>query len=90
MDTNKPYEVYIIKSECGKLYTGMSENADIRLKNHNAGISKWTSKYQNWRMVYKESFPNYSEARKREIYLKKQKGGNGLKKIIEGGSSSGP
>ena len=83
MNTDKPYEVYVIKSKCGKFYIGLSENAENRLKKHNEGKSKWTSKYKNWRIIYKKEFKNLSEARKWENYLKRQKGGNGLKKVIK-------
>ena len=83
MNTNKPYKVYIVESECKKKYIGLSEDAKVRLDKHNAGLSKWTSKYKNWRIIYKREFKNLSEARKWENYLKRQKGGNGLKKIIE-------
>ena len=91
MNTNKPYEVYVIKSECGRFYIGLSENAENRLKQHNEGKSKWTSRYKNWKIIYKKVFNSLSEARKWENYLKRQKGGNGLKRIIkESDYSSGP
>jgi putative endonuclease len=87
MNTNKPYKVYIIQSDCGRLYIGLSEDIVERLREHNTGMSKWTSKYKNWKIIYTKDFPNLSEARKWENYLKRQKGGKGLKKILE---SSGP
>jgi len=82
MNTNKPYEVYIIKSDCEKFYIGLSENAEHRLNEHNLGLSKWTSKYKNWEIIYIKKLKNLSEARKWENYLKRQKGGNGLRKVI--------
>jgi len=82
MNTNKPYKVYIIKSECAKFYIGLSEDIEKRLTEHNTGKSKWTNKYKNWKIIYRKKFKNLSEARKWENYLKRQKGGNGLKKII--------
>ena len=83
MNTNKPYKVYVIRSECKRRYIGLSENPKSRLTRHNAGLSKWTSRYRNWTIIYEREFCNLSEARKWENYLKRQRGGNGLKKIIE-------
>jgi len=31
----------------------MSEDTETRLKKHNKGISKWTSKYKNWKIIKK-------------------------------------
>ena len=83
MNTNKPYKVYVIKSENNRLYIGLSENIKIRLKQHNSSHSKWTKRFKSWQIIYEKECNNLSEARKWENYLKKQKGGNGFKKIIE-------
>ena len=82
MNTNKPYYVYIIICDEGKIYIGLSEDIEKRIGQHNSGKSKWTSKYSNWRQVYKKKFENLTDARKWENYLKSQKGGNGIKKIL--------
>ncbi|MDD4412183.1 MAG: GIY-YIG nuclease family protein [Patescibacteria group bacterium] len=82
INTNKPYWVYVIKNDENKHYIGLSENVLVRLDQHNQGLSKWTSKFKNWKIVYTKQFGNLTEARKWENYLKKQKGGNGFKKII--------
>ena len=83
MNTNKPYKVYVIESENKRRYIGLSEDVKNRLIQHNAGLSRWTSRYKNWKITYKKQFNNLSEARKWENHLKRQKGGSGLKKIIE-------
>ena len=83
MEINKPYRIYIIESRNKRKYIGLSENIKHRLQKHNAGLSKWTSRYKNWKIIYEKEFDNLNEARKWENYLKRQKGGNGLKKIIE-------
>ena len=85
LNTNKPFCLYVIESQCGRRYIGVSSDFEKRLEMHNSGQSRWTSGYKNWRLIYSEKFENYTEARKREIYLKRQKGGNGFLKIIQSG-----
>jgi putative endonuclease len=65
-----------------RFYIGISENPKQRLEQHNAGISKWTAKFGPWVLVHTEQFADYSGARKRELGLKKQKGGEGFYKRI--------
>ena len=60
------YFVYIIRSECGRFYTGSTENLEKRLDKHNGGFSKWTARYKNWKLVYHESFFLRTEALIRE------------------------
>jgi predicted GIY-YIG superfamily endonuclease len=76
------FSVYIIRCNEGKLYIGLSSDTEKRIDSHNKKLSAWTSRFTNWEKIYKKEFDNYTEARKWEIYLKKQKGGNGLKKIL--------
>ena len=64
------------------MYIGFSEDVLKRLQQHNSGESRWTRSYKNWKLIYSKEFDNITDARKWEIYLKKQKGGNGLKKIL--------
>ena len=82
MDTCKPYWVYVIKCDEDRYYIGLSEDTVVRLDEHNKGLSKWTSRYKNWQIVYTKRFDNLTDARKWENYFKRQKGGNGFKKII--------
>lgn len=53
-----------------------------RIEAHNKKLSRWTSRYNDWKLIYVREFNDYTSARKWEIFLKKQKGGNNLKKII--------
>ena len=64
------------------MYIGATSNISKRLTQHNAGESRWTKRYKNWELIYKKEFNDYTNARKWELYLKRQKGGNGLKKEI--------
>ncbi|MFA5994199.1 MAG: GIY-YIG nuclease family protein [Parcubacteria group bacterium] len=76
------YLVYVIKSEENRYYIGFTADIEIRLSQHNSGLSRWTKQYKNWKVIYTKNFENITDARKWELYLKKQKGGNGFKKEI--------
>ena len=77
------YFVYILKSLMDSgYYIGQTKNLDDRLKKHNSGQVRSTKSRLPFVLVRKEVFPTRSEARKRENYLKKLKGGNEFKKII--------
>jgi predicted GIY-YIG superfamily endonuclease len=46
------YQVYVIKNVAGKFYIGLSENVQIRLRQHNEGISQWTRNRGPWQMFW--------------------------------------
>ncbi len=80
--SGKPYSVYILWSASArKFYIGISEDSAARLLRHNSGASKWTAPHAPWEIVHVEHMQNYSEARKRELLLKRQKGGAGFYKL---------
>lgn len=64
--------VYMIQNTFSDLYIGITENPDQRLKYHNekrgAQFTKRASKFQ---IVFLEEYPTATEARKREIQIKK-------------------
>ena len=63
------------------LYIGMSEDVRQRLEQHNSQRSKWTKSRGPWRIVWQSAPLLYSEARKLENKLKRQKRGDGFYKI---------
>lgn len=73
MGKDEPWEVYIIETTSGKLYTGITNHLDQRFNDHQSGkkgakffrISKPKS------IVFREKHPNRSEASKRESAIKK-------------------
>ncbi len=77
-----PHTVYVITCRQGKYYIGYTEDLRKRLGQHNEGLSKWTKRYDDWKVVYKEEYATRTEALKREKYLKRQKCGNTFRKII--------
>ena len=75
--------IYVIKSKEGYKYTGMTEDLQLRLKQHNdKSLSFWTKRGTNWNLVYKEEFYNKAEALKRESWLKTGVGREYINKIL--------
>ncbi len=76
------YYVYVIQCDEGKYYIGSTNDVKRRIKEHNTGLSKWTSRYHNWRLVHQEQFKTRREALIREKFIKKQKGGDVFYQIL--------
>ncbi len=75
--------VYAILSEVNKdIYVGICEDADKRLKEHNAGKSKYTKGLRPWKNLYREIQPDWKTARNREKYLKSGVGKEFLKSLV--------
>lgn len=54
-----------------KYYKGFTSNLERRLWEHNQGLSRYTSQYGPWTLVYSEKFEDKTSALKREKALKK-------------------
>lgn len=76
------FYAYIIRSSCGRYYIGSTKDCAKRLEQHNAGESRWTSRYKNWEIVHTEKFATRAEAVSREKALKRLKGGDAFKRIV--------
>lgn len=65
--------VYILESQVsGKLYTGVTNNLDRRVKAHNNGTgAKFTRAGRPWVVVHQEPMDGKSSALRREIAIKK-------------------
>ncbi|MBM4176226.1 MAG: GIY-YIG nuclease family protein, partial [Ignavibacteria bacterium] len=51
------YFVYVILSREGYRYTGMTEDLERRLQEHNEKVkSFWTKRGNDWRVIYFEEF----------------------------------
>ncbi|HOG15564.1 MAG TPA: GIY-YIG nuclease family protein [Candidatus Absconditabacterales bacterium] len=78
------YTVYIIKSiNHNYTYTGMTNNLERRLNEHNLGNTPSNKKYAPFKLIYHEIVENSKIARQREKYLKGGNGRNRLKKQLE-------
>lgn len=66
------FYVYIIQSLKDKgIYIGFTENLAERIKEHNDGKTKSIKARLPFRLIYYEAYLNKTDARKREIHLKK-------------------
>jgi putative endonuclease len=77
---DKPYFLYVLwSSDSNRFYIGITESIEQRLHQHNSGqFPGWTKRYQGWTLVHSERYNSYTEARRRELDLKRQKGGEGF------------
>jgi putative endonuclease len=76
-------KVYVLRSEMnGDLYVGIAYDEVNRLKEHNAGKSRYTKGLRPWKIIYVESFPDWKSARDREKYLKSGVGKEYIKKLV--------
>jgi putative endonuclease len=76
------YFVYIICNQHSVFYIGYTGNLQSRLKSHNENRNFYTRNKGLWKIIYIKEFSSRGEAMRWEKYLKKQKGGNGLKKLL--------
>ena len=75
------YWVYVLRNELGKAYTGMTNNIERRLKEHNSGHTRSTKNHE-WSIVFQEELQDRTSARKREKYLKSAAGRRYLHKFL--------
>jgi len=67
----RKFWVYIMSSDGGTLYTGMTNNMDRRNFEHKDGVTEgFTTKYSCHRLVYFESFDDVKKAINREKVIK--------------------
>lgn len=77
------YHVYILLSEVkNRTYTGVAEDVDKRLAEHNAGRVKSSSPHRPYKVIHTESFATLSEARQKEKYYKSTTGRRRLKEMF--------
>ena len=64
MDNDKRFWVYIVLCADGSYYTGITNNVDIRVGQHNEGLDRFCYTYlrRPVRLVYATDFTNPNEA----------------------------
>ena len=78
------FYVYVLHSKkINKYYTGLTQDLDQRLKEHNSGKSKFTKSYKPWELVFTEECKTRLEARQREKYYKSGVGREKLKNFLK-------
>ena len=83
------FRVYVIQNTEGRFYIGLSEDVNLRLAQHNDGVSKWTCGKGPWSLLWTSEAMSLSDARKLENLLKRQKGGAGFYRFTGLPRSSG-
>ena len=68
---DKEWFFYILRCGDNSLYSGITNNLEARLREHNRGAgAKYTSARRPVILIYSEKYDNASEARKREAQIK--------------------
>jgi putative endonuclease len=77
------YYVYILQSTSREyVYIGFSQNIMERVGYHNAGKVKSTKAYIPFELIHYEAYKSKSDAKRRELYLKTNKGRTTLKTML--------
>ncbi|MFA5188424.1 MAG: GIY-YIG nuclease family protein [Patescibacteria group bacterium] len=77
------YIVYILQSlKNGRYYIGHIADIQNRLRQHNNGEVKSTKPYLPWKVKYTEKCKTKSDAYKRELEIKRYKGGLFFKRLL--------
>jgi putative endonuclease len=77
------YYVYILLNEAKtRTYTGVTDDVNKRLAEHNAGRVKSSQLYRPYKVIHIESFETLGEAHRKEKYYKSTTGRRKLKEIF--------
>ena len=75
--------VYVLESQTNSTwYVGMTKNLEVRLKEHNAGKSKFTKGHMPWKVIYREEALDFASGRKLEKYFKTAAGKKYIQKKL--------
>ena len=76
--------MYILHNKAKNfIYIGYSENIKQRIEEHNAGYSKSTKSYLPLELIHYEAYKNMKDAKRREMYLKTNKGRTTLMTMLQ-------
>ena len=80
----KFYYVYVLFNKSKNfIYTGYSENLKTRVATHNKGDSKSTKPYLPLELIHYEAYKNMKDAKRRENYLKSNRGRTTLMTMLK-------
>ncbi|MBU1012439.1 MAG: GIY-YIG nuclease family protein [Bacteroidetes bacterium] len=78
------YYIYVIRSTIdSRLYKGITNDLDRRIKEHDTGKNRSTKAYRPWELVYFEKVNSKAEARNREKFFKSGIGRDFLKRKLD-------
>ncbi len=66
--------LYVLEGEAGRRYVGITTNLPRRLGEHRSGSTHSGRLIGKFAVIHTEEFPDYSQARKRERFLKSGQG----------------
>lgn len=77
------FYVYVLKSSgSDRIYIGSTGNLIRRVKEHNLGLNQSTKHDRPWTLIYYEACKHRLDAKRREHYLKTNKGAGLLKRRL--------
>ncbi|MBI3484214.1 MAG: GIY-YIG nuclease family protein [Acidobacteria bacterium] len=77
------YFAYVLRSlSCNRLYVGSTSQLQVRVSQHNEGISSPTKHWRPWELVHSEEFKTRAEAMRRERFWKTGRGREELKLLL--------
>lgn len=78
------FYIYVLYNKVKNyIYIGYSENLKQRIEEHNSGYSKSTKSYLPLELVHYEAYKNKKDAKRRETYLKTNKGKTTLMTMLK-------
>ena len=75
------YRVYVLQNSRRHRYIGFTENVALRVQQHNSGMTPSTRGKRPWELIWQSDPLELPNARRLELNLKRQKGGNGFYQI---------
>jgi putative endonuclease len=76
--------VYILQSQTsGRCYIGSTNDLSRRLAEHHGNHSPSTRGRGPWSLVYQETLPTLTEARRRELVIKRWQSARLIEKLID-------
>jgi len=80
----KFYYVYVLHNKNKNfIYIGYSENIIQRVRDHNKGLSKSTKVYRPLEIIHYEAYRNIKDVKRRELYLKTNRGRTTLMTMLK-------
>jgi len=80
----KFYYVYVLRNLAKNfIYIGYSEDLKQRILSHNNGENKSTEAYLPLELIHYEAYRNMADAKRREKYLKGNRGKTTLKTMLK-------
>jgi len=68
------YTYILISLNFPKTYVGRTIDLDKRVKEHNQGMSNFTRRFKQWKLLSFETFTSWEDSTKREKYFKSAAG----------------